>query len=761
MYIDNIASARHFTGVDVNTTGSALGFNGAPVDGMRTLGCALGASLLCGALPAAADIEAPDQLEFVVVTAERREMSSEDVALSMTALSGAALERSVLQSTIELQQRVPGLVVTTNATDGQPYIRGVGSDIINIGTDSSVAVYMDGVYQARASAAIQDFFDLERVEILKGPQGTLYGRNAAGGAINLLSRDPDYRFGGYVKGLLGNYDQRRSEAAANIPLIDQRLALRAALLYDEREGYTKDLYHGTTIDDAGLHAGRLKLRFNPRPDLDLLVAYEGSRERSTRNLAPKLDTSLPSPAVTFGAVPPVGPRLVSYDRPNSERKDQNLLFARARWSLGAGILTSLTAYNETGFDLDLDSDATAIDLLRSLAREASRTFSQELTLASAPGAAAQWVTGVYYLRERANQDLKLPFDFPFPGLTPPYPTASIEYPVGSATDAYEMYAQGSYPLTPRLQLTGGFRYLRERRLGLFHEIVADPLGVLTHAPGGSSLDVHARGQRTWDAWMPRLEIEYRPAQHSLLYCAVARGYKSGGFNLLGTGEQFQPESVWNFELGIKSTQLNRRIRFESAVFHYRYTDLQVNRFEPRTGGVSATVTNAAAARIDGIEGHLVTAITPRLQVDLAVAALDARFTRYLTTNPDAVNPFVLKDLSGNTLPRAPRAAASAGLETTLALGAVGTVTLRGEGRYQSRVWFDQFNARHVDQGGYTLLNVFATVRDARDHWRCALYARNLTDRLYKQSVLHGTALFGTLDFFGAPRTYGVELGYQL
>ena len=261
--------------------------------------------------------ESSDVLEEVVVTAERREANLQKVAIAVTALSGADLERSVVRSTVELQTLTPGLVVTTNGPYGQPYVRGVGTDIINVGSDGSIAVHVDGVYQTRATASIQDFLDVARVEVLKGPQGTLYGRNATGGAINIYTNDPTYEFSAKGNLRLGNYDKREGELVLNVPLSADRAALRLAVLGDSRDGFTTNLHDRTTMDGEGLWSYRAKLRLDPTDHLSVLLTGNVTRENSTRNLAPKVNSSLPSPAVDiFGAVIPPGPRNVSYDTVN-------------------------------------------------------------------------------------------------------------------------------------------------------------------------------------------------------------------------------------------------------------------------------------------------------------------------------------------------------------------------------------------------------------------------------------------------------------
>jgi iron complex outermembrane receptor protein len=692
-------------------------------------------------------------LEEVVVTAERREANLQAVPIAVTALSSEALARSVITSTVDLQTLTPGLVFTTNGPYGQPYVRGVGTDIINSGSDGSIAVHVDGVYQARAAAAIQDFLDVARVEVLKGPQGTLYGRNATGGAINVYTNEPTYDWSGDLTLRAGNFAKREGSLVVNAPLVDDRAALRIAVLGDSRDGYTHNLLTGQKLDDEGLWEYRAKLRLDPTERLSVLLSAQAVRENSTRNDGPKVDSSLPSPAVdVFGAVIPPGPRNVRYNTPMMLRKKLTDESLRIRYDFGPVVLTSITAHAVSDWRTQLDIDATEVDFTWDRVHERSSATSEELQLASQAGGKLEWIAGAYFLHEDAVQSLNIFF-------TPL--AADVNYPdVRNVTRASALFGQGTWKLADRARLTAGLRYSRERRQGTFHEVITDPFGALTGIPGGATLDFGSVSERTWTAWTPKLAFEYDVAKDVMAYASVTRGFKSGGFNLVGAGEMFQPETIWSYELGLKSTLLDHRLRLNLAAFWYDYKDLQVNRFNPATGGATSTVTNAAQAKIKGFEAEVEAAVAPGLDADASLALLDAKYGTFLTSNPDAADPFATQDLDGNVLPRAPRVTAAAGLQYTWTMSEKLALTLRGEARYQGHIFFDQFNSAHVEQGSYTLGNVYATLKSPDERWHVQLFCRNVSDELYKQSVVRATSLIGTLDFWGPPRTYGVDVGYR-
>ncbi|RIK94254.1 MAG: hypothetical protein DCC73_06740 [Proteobacteria bacterium] len=691
-------------------------------------------------------------IEEVIVTAERREESLQKVPIAITAFSAEQFNRSGLQTTVDLQYRTPGLVFTTNAALGQPYIRGIGTDIINVGTDPSVAVHVDGLYQTRATASVQDLFDIERVEVVKGPQGTLYGRNATGGAINILTKEPSNELEASGDFLYGNYDKVRARGMVNVPIMEDKVALRVSGFIANRDGYTRDILRNVRVDDEDVWAVRGKLRMELSEDVSLSLSADHMIERSTRNLAPKVNPNLPSPARDlFGAVISQHPRIVQYNNDLFTNLDHTTFTAHLEWDLGDVIFKSITGYTHAKNDIELDIDGTEIDFTWDIENENDKVFSQEFQLASANNEKLQWVVGAFYLHEKAEQHFQI-FITPL--------AANIDYPVVNRVDAYALFGQGSYNVSEKLRLTAGLRYSYEKKDADFLNIITDPFGLLTGVPGGGVFVSQSSPNESWKAWTPKFGIDYFVNDDVMLYVSATRGFKSGGFNLLGSGEQFEPEYIWSYEAGFKSMLLEQRLRLNVAAFYYDYTDLQVNRFNPATGGATTSVTNAASAEVKGLEAEVLALLAKGLELDMGIAVLDAKYKDFLSANPDAPDPFVDQDLSGNTLPRSPKFSLSAGLQYTHDIGNYGSVTLRGEAKYQSHIWFDQFNSSDVEEDNYTLLNAFMTFESQDDRWRVQVYGRNLTDKLYRQSVIRATSLIGTLDFWGAPRTYGLEVGFR-
>jgi iron complex outermembrane receptor protein len=694
-------------------------------------------------------------LEEIIVTAERRAAGLQNVAGSVTALNSQALESAGVRNTSELQLRTPGLLISSNGTYGQPYLRGVGSDIINPGADSPIAVFIDGAYQARQAAALTDLYDVERVEILKGPQGTLYGRNASGGAIQLITHDPVPTPDAALEVDVGSSDTRAVRAMANLPLNDA-WALRLAGMVSRRDGYTRNVFNDTRLNDEDVTGLRAKLAYRSRGSFSAVVTAEHTNEGDSRNGANKvLDTPrLPLPvrdlAARFGYTPPdipADPLVVRYDFQPDVQQEQWRFNVTARWQLGDLEISSISGYTRLIDDVVNDLDGTEVSF--SYDREAgySRAFTQTVQAGSTGAQPFEWIGGVELFEEHGGQhfDARLPLFGP----PAPAPVPGFIWQSTLQTRAAAAFVDGRLTLSDHWTLSAGVRYSRERKEADFLQTIIDPLGELTGDSGTTFKP--ARPQRTFDAWTPKLRIEYRPAASLLIYASATRGFKSGGFNLMNVGEVFQPEKIWSLEGGLKATWLDSRLRTNAALFTYDYRDLQVNQFS----GVTNLVTNAATSRIRGLEMELAAKPASWAQVDLAAALLDASYSRYLML--DANDPRSTLDLSGNRMPRAPRVTLLAGIESNVAMGTFGRLNVRAEARYQSLTYFDQLDTPQLAQGGYTIVNARAAFVPARQRWSIALYGANLTNRIYRQGVVRVDNVLGTMANFGAPRTYGIRI----
>jgi len=368
---------------------SSRSFSSLPVRRLASFGFLLLAGAVASGQAVSAtplDPETAGDLPMVIVISPQwRPLESQQLPFTVDLLSGHDIDLAGSASTADLQRQVPDLSFKTNAVLGQPYLRGVGSDLLSAGADASVATFVDGVYQTRAVASVQDFFDIRRVEVFKGPQGVHLGRNAMGGAISLISNDPVPYNTAEADLSYGSYDQMRLRGMVNVPLLDDSLVLRVAGLLRRRDGYTDNIFLNRTLDDEKLSAVRGKLLVAPAGDLELLLSVESSSRDDARGLGqyPEADPTLGiNGGVLLGGVVPDDPRQVTHNLVQSAEVDLHRYSAQLNWSLPGADLLAITAYQETGVAMALDLDATNVDFSTNHPSESADAFTQEFRLTS-------------------------------------------------------------------------------------------------------------------------------------------------------------------------------------------------------------------------------------------------------------------------------------------------------------------------------------------------------------------------------------------
>jgi iron complex outermembrane receptor protein len=693
---------------------------------------------------------AQERLEEVIVTAERREVDIQKTPLSIVALSGDDLDSSTIQSTIDLQYRTTGFVFKTNTVLGQPYIRGVGSDIISAAADASVATFVDDVYQTRATASIVEFYDLDRVELIKGPQSTLFGRNVTGGAVRLFSKRPQPEFEASGDLLYGNYDRLRLRGMVNVPLAGDKAIVRLSGIKAQRDGYTDNVLTGRDLDNEDFWSARAQLLLAPSEDLELLVMADYTDEDSTRTLGnyPSTDCCV-NLGILFGGIVPDDPREVTHDVDDFAKAEARGVSGKITWDAGPVTVTSITAYRKTEFEEALDLDATNVPAVSNSPEEESKTFTQDIQLASNGDDRFQWVAGVFYLDEAAFQqlDIQLPI------------FSAYSRPAGDIdTEAYAVYGQGSYDLTDRWRMTLGLRYSHEERSQDFTQTISDPLGAVTGVPG--TVELASSDADEWDSWTPKLGVEWFGSDDLMVYGSIAKGFKAGGLNSNALQPAFDPESLWAYEVGFKSTVWDGRARFNMSAFWYDYSDIQLLTLAPDAPvGAFPIVVNAAEATIKGIEADVTAQLTRGFSVDAAVTLLNAEYDEFTSIDPN--RPADDPDREGDPLQQAPETSTNLGLQYDWDFARGARLTARAEWRYVSEVFFNAFSDPVVRQGGYSLYNARIGYEAPDNRWYVAIFGRNLGDKLYAQTKVRQDPLVGNLNVWGAPRTYGIEIGARL
>jgi iron complex outermembrane receptor protein len=682
-----------------------------------------------------ADATAASADADIVVTAQKRGELLQSVPIAISAFGSEALERSNIDSVSQLQNFTPSLHF--GRQDGQALItiRGIGTTVLTAGADAGVAVHLDGVYVARTQAQDAVMFDLERVEVLRGPQGTVNGRNATGGSINLISRQPTDAFEGHASLTVGNYAAIKTEAGLGGPLIGDKVMWRVAFRTDNHKGYTPNIASptGDRVDDANQQSvrGLLLFRLGDSSELLLTADYDRVDSNGFGSMVHRTASGVPIPGSPPGIIS-VG-RSISADTPTFYGREIFGATAKLKVDAGPFTVTGITGYRKLDDHILNDVDGVNLPLVEADLLTPQWQLSQEINLTSNNDGPFTWLLGAYYFHEMQRPDLRFNT-----------PVAQLRLGGTVKTDSYALYAQATYELTERLRITAGARYSVDHKRAT--EFVTFP-----------PLDLSDTHNDEWDAITPKLSIDYEIAERVMAYATISRGFRSGGVNIGAIqGTTFDPEFVWNYEAGLKGQFFDGRLQANFAGFYYDYTDLQL--FQIRS--LTPTVENAAAATVKGLELELVARPTDGMRLDLATSYLDATFGEFVTIEAPRPQDGP-RDLAGNRLPRSPKWKVNAGIENRWnAFG--GGITLRGEMAYTSKVFFNEFNRTETSQSAVTLFNARLTYETDDGRYRVGAFVENLTDKYYISQMSVGAAIvsFPIQEFAGPPRTYGLTVGVK-
>lgn len=712
-------------------------------------------------------------LDEVLVTAQKREQSLQDVPITISAVTESEIQRDLDNTPGDIARVVPNLY--GNPTGGRAarprwFLRGVGVNTSSL--VSPVGVYADEVYQSALELHSLPLFDLERVEVLRSPQGTLWGKNTPGGAIHFVSRKPTFESDGYVKLGLGNLNQKELQTAFGGAIVDDVLAGRIAYLQEERDGWARNRYTGDkkagAYDDRAVRA---QLLYTPTAAFDALLNVHYRQVDSWA--VPGYSIGIRAGgADDFGYVSPVGPnpRIGDpVDRNNDIRGEQEQYGATltARVYLGDYTLTSITAYDEVDARTAGDREQSPNEVIRTFDIRGGKQFSQEIRLASDPAQRFSWIVGAYYFDDRQHTDATsatLPVENQVFGTFYQNTLADVD------TESYAAFANATYELTDRVKVNAGLRWTSET-IGIdLNGVDGGPRGGTTYVDtqrwwertavaGPLRLNAFQLEENTWDAWTYDVSPSWQVNDDLLLYGRYARGFRSGGYNASVTAQSsvntVEPEQVDSFEVGAKSQFLGGRVTANAAVFYYEWENMQLNIQGVTAAGLNgSTLKNAALGKARGLELELHALPLERLRVGLNLGLLHAEYTDFVEQRADGT----VNDYSGNKFARAPETTIGADAEYEFLLPHGGSVTLATDWAYQSRIYYSSVN--QVDpfqqQGGYTLGNARVSYRNAAQDLEVAVYVRNLTDKTYDLiTVVPANGAYRTTP--GYPQTYGLWL----
>jgi iron complex outermembrane receptor protein len=681
------------------------------------------------AQPAAAGGDSND----VIVTAQRRAQRLQDVPIAVTAITAEQAEAQGITSTHALAQAVTGLTITESGGYVQPFIRGVGSTVTNLSEEGSAATYIDGVYMPSVNGQLYELANVQSVEVLKGPQGTLFGRNANTGAIIITTRQPQFTSEGRFQIGYGNYNAFNAQGFFTAPLSDS-IAFSVAGNYDTHDGWFRNLFTGNRVGESERWTLRGALLFNLTPDLSITLNGDMMR---TDDASPILIQPINGyQGYVPGALLPTGPYTLIAGTDAGYLVRQDGLSARVRWDLGSVNLTSTTAYRwYYNQSINYDSDTTPALLSEIGNTDTGTNFTQEVQLSSGGTGPLNWVIGGFYLRQDAEYDpLRVRS-----GATTTIITAQ------QVTQAYAAFADATYGIGD-FEFTAGLRYSYETK-EYDGQINGNPVRVDTRA--------------TWDALTPRAVIAYHPNRNVLAYASFSQGFKSGTFNANAlSAVPVNPETVDAYEVGLKLT-LTPGVVLNISAFHYNIHDLQVQALNPANNLIQ--VANAAAVESNGVDVELNLRPADGLDVRFGASYLDAQFSSFPAAQVfvpvpggDGRNQSVIRDVTGNQNVRSPKFTFNASFNYRWELPNGGSLVPSANLYYSSPFYWDVGN--RIREEGHVIINANLTYNFPNSGFSLTAWMRNVTDEVRYRNV--SAAVQADRRVADEPRVFGIRAGYQ-
>ncbi|MES2824394.1 MAG: TonB-dependent receptor [Pseudomonadota bacterium] len=668
-----------------------------------------------------------EDLAEIKLTAQKREQQWYTIPLTVDVYEGRNLRDNNVHHFSQLSQLAPGLLYGHIGASPQIYLRGIGSDLISIAADSRIAIYSDDVYLARPQMAIAQFWDLDRIEILKGPQGALYGRNATGGAINIIHARPTFdRVDAYANVSVGNFSTRQVEAAVGAPLTDS-LAIRTSIFATKDNGFTQDIdaRNGNKIDNNDSAAARIELRWQLTDALEnSLTAEHYQNNNNSYSFKPVDNKGL---AEALGAIPVTDFHQTRNDLFSYNDYQTQGLSWRWLWNPGAFEFTSITAYRNLDLANILNTDGTEIAITASQLAWNSSQRSQEFKFTSTNAGNWHWLAGASWLNETPTNDLGQ--------IRTPLNTSNVTHAYADTT-AWSFYGEVEWAFQPQWLAKLGLRESNEtRKDGNTILSTHDLLGLDSNFENATASGA-SQHDESFSKLSPQFVLSFIPGTvsgHSLWYLSATEGFKSGGANSFSTRASFKPEDIISIETGFKYSE--KKISWQLAAFHYDYKDLQVLTFE---NGVTS-IANATDAKINGVDANLQWTINNQWTWKTGVTALNANYQKFITSAGG-----VAVDVSDNTMPHAPTLDFNQALHYHHPL-AIGKLQLSLQHHYQSRTYFNQFSDKVVSEPARNILNT-RILWNINSHWDLAVNVTNLTNENYYETL----ARFASTSIASAP-----------
>ena len=750
-------------------------------------------SLIPGALLTACALWAEHapavELEEIIVTANRREQSLQDVAISVAAFTGEFFKNTGTNSLKQLEQYTPSLKIAPvqDSRSTSIRIRGIGSIGSNAGIDPSVGLFIDGVYQGRAGMSIADFMDTERVEVLRGPQGTLYGKNTAAGALNIISRAPAEQFEGELEAVIGNYDALELRGLVNVPFGGEGSATRLAGYSVMRDGFDDNRTLAEATNDAERWGVKSRTHLQLGDAGSALLTLDYAEENSDCcapdiidyiGVGSALGVDFADLAQAAGvALPPVDPfdRDLYFNQPWTN--EVSVGGVSAQWELEMDnelAITWLSAWRTYANDSRFDGDFSPFEAVSGAADVDLDQYSSELRVTSPEGDNFDYVAGLYLFYSEMQTDGETGMlaelgQLFASGLI--FPNGSINFDSNRhETASGALFGQANWHLDEQWRLTVGARvtYEQKQRQGLQR---TEPTTVLD-APPIAGPDVATDDSRSEVELSPSISLSWFPRSDLMLYASASQGFKSGGFNqvrtAIGAPAEFDDERSRNYEIGWKGSWLERRLQVNGTFFFVDYDDFQAQGFD----GANITVRNAGSLESKGVELDVVLVPNANLSLGAAIGYNDAEYAEFDTgecTMAQLIaitggNPFIppdcVQDLGGRVLDNAPEWTVStfAHYEADLSSG------LGWFGRLEYNYTDEYYMAQDLDEAllneDAQLVNLRVGIRDTDRTWEAVAWSRNLLDEETFVIGFDVPVVSGYAAINAPPRTYGLTVNYR-
>ena len=683
-----------------------------------------------------APVADPNKLETVVVSAQRRDEEMQKVPISITTINAAELEQKQVRRLEDVKFDVPNMVIEPNtgtSSGAKIFMRGVGTDESLFSADPSVAIYIDDVYIPRQTGAMFDLFDVQRIEVLRGPQGTLYGRNATGGAIRYVTVKPTGKEKFEIDGRIGNLGRQDIRASIGAKL-GENLDATFAVMSKNRDGYLTDITNSRKVNDEQVYGARASFAMNFGASTRATLALDSVKQRSGPTYASGIiDAATAATLIPARAVNNADGNLLTIETnlPNGINDlDQSGISFVTSTDLGGMDWRNILAYRKMDNLLYIDLDGSAATRFHLYQDQKQSQNSYESQLVSSGAGPLKWTGGLFLFNEKNDQPTRQDI----------FATGSTNF-INQKTNASAGYGQAEFNFNPVWKATGGLRYSKETK----------NLSIISIRTNGT--EAFRLGKKdSWSKTDWRLSVDGQLDRDVLAYASAATGFKSGGFNgragSLAAFTTLKPETVTAYEIGLKTTLADGRMRFNINYYLNDYKDLQLTAFDS-TG--ASVLTNASSATLKGVEAEVLAQVTREWQFSANIGTIDGKYKDYSAANAAT--------FAGKQLKQAPKQQWGLGTSYRLPVGS-DSIVFNANAKHVGDHYQNLANSELIKTRSYTLADARAGYEAKGGKWAVALWGKNLGDKKYFTGAFDIPGLLIADAYINVPRTYGVDFRYR-